>query len=246
MGSDEVAKIQVARDLRRIFGKFYDEISYMEMYYAMSAQLENPELQIINMIFEDEKKFKRKPSTEMVSEIKTKIEGQNISKGAKDRLKAVVDRAAESLVKSLVEQGLHNDSVRVMLTSTVVFEGIMTKEYLEDILRLLDAQTLNDVNTNFMSKLKMAYLGLERKNPKARMLKELNSILNNDKFSKRPLTFIQNVEALVMFLYKVETADCGPIQNSLIKREHVKTLKEHFENILIARQEHASQELLLH
>lgn len=122
-------------------------------------------------------------------------------------MEKLVNKVLKEAVGCLVFKGLLNGSIAMILDSELIFGRIMTKDFMRKILQALDEQTVNDIETNIISKLRQALRSLEKQNDSfENVRKKLYGSLLKEKGVKRPFAKIQNVSSICCYLRKVNEA----------------------------------------
>lgn len=224
-------RVTAIRSIRRIFGNIEKTCTYAEADIEIQRLINDKQgitdAKRQELMEERHKLFSRisEDACDLPKEIKNKLESSASSSDMKD----LVAKAIHNM-GSLVKEGLHNEAARAMITNKVIVDNMLTSYFLNKVLSSLDEQTVNDIQTNYISKLKAAYYDLENGVSLDKVETYLKSCFNTTKFSKHPLTHIQNAQAMVDYLHKLnyraksEKSDhCPP------PREHLRSLKVFFE-----------------
>ena len=249
-GNDETKMVEVEKALRRIFGNVNKECSYREVRYEMEKMINEEKeitqkeelLQIISRLFTKEICELRDSSKRVIQAVE---QGCRNIPGMKDELKAEMQtlaaKATQIIGSSLVKEGLHNEAARLMITNNTIIKYMLSQSFLKTVLDALDKQTVSDIQTNFVSKLKAAFYDLENGASKEQVKDYLDRCFNTTKFSKHPLTKIQNAQAMVDYLHKLNYRAKSEIEDSKAKiKQELKTLKGEFERELKARKDFKS------
>lgn len=239
-GNDETKKIQVEKSLRRIFGNLSKDSSFKEIVSEMERIISEGNdtnkselLQGIKMAFTEDFLNLRDSPKRLIDVIESRLSCILQKTGdAKTQIRDLVVSAVHNIGSSLVKEGLHNDAAKMMISNEVIVVCMLTSSFLNRVLAALDKQTESDIQTNFMSKLKAAFYDLENSKTKDDAKEYLNKCFNTTKFSKHPLTFIQNAQAMVDYLHKLlyrAKSEISSTDSPVIKK--LNSLKEEFEDI---------------
>lgn len=206
---DQATQSQILKGLRRVFGKFYDRCTYRELKEEMKAMIQKEDKtqhhQVIERAFQDFNLNEKDNYREVSLKVLQKIQDMtDIAEATKKYVSDITRTAAENLVSSLVKEGLHNEGVKMILNSEVIMKHLINSNFLNEILKALDEQTLSDVDTNFMSKLKKYYYDIENDISEREITQHLVKCFKTKKFSKHPMTYIQNAQAILDFLHKLQ------------------------------------------
>lgn len=224
-------RVRAVRSIRRIFGNItketgYDE-AYIEMERIIKEKFSQNESSKNSMIQQLQSLFCNIKATDqgLLKEVKV-----NLLQFAKSpEMKDIIEKAIHNM-GSLVKEGLHNEAARALITNKIIVENMLNTTFLDKVLKALDEQTVNDIQTNYISKIKAAYYELEKGEDPENLERYLNNCFNTTKFSKHPLTSIQNAQAMVDYLHKLnyraksEKCDTYPPP-----KESLKNLKLYYE-----------------
>lgn len=223
-------RVTAIRSIRRIFGNIEKTCSYEEAYMEIQSLIlekqavTEPRRQ--ELLRELKELFcSQRNACDLPKDIKSNL----VSAAKSKEMEELIGKAIHNM-GSLVKEGLHNEAARAMITNQVIVDNMLNHKFLNRVLAALDEQTVNDIQTNYISKLKAAYYDLENGAKEEVVEDYLKRCFNTTKFSKHPLTHIQNAMAMVDYLHKLnyraksERSDrCPP------PREHLKSLKQFYE-----------------
>lgn len=224
-------RVVAIRSIRRIFGNIDKTCSYDEAYIE------------IKRLITDKQNLTDSRRNDLLSELKALFSSrendadlpkdmkQNLVSAARsEEMRDLIDKAIHNM-GSLVKEGLHNEAARAMITNKVIVDNMLTKAFLNKVLDSLDEQTVNDIQTNYISKLKAAYYDLENGGKEEKVEDYLKKCFNTTKFSKHPLTHLQNAQAMIDYLHKLNyRAKSEKSEHCPPPREHLKHLKVYYEN----------------